>query len=113
MPHDSEKGRTDSVSRMISASPEEIYSAFSDGETYMKWLLELAEIVFSGARPVIDPVSAATGATLDSSQFLSLPAQRDFRALITFLPELTPVIMATAPTSVVLPARIMRSTSMA
>ena len=38
MPHDSEKGRTDSVSRTILASPEEIYSAFSDGETYMKWL---------------------------------------------------------------------------
>ena len=38
MPHDSEKGRTDSVSRTISASPEKIYSAFSDGETYMKWL---------------------------------------------------------------------------
>ncbi|HEY8256685.1 MAG TPA: TonB-dependent receptor, partial [Gemmatimonadales bacterium] len=49
--------------------------------------VELAEIVVSGARPVIDPVSAATGATLDSSQFRSLPAQRDFRALIAFLPQ--------------------------
>ncbi len=49
--------------------------------------VELAEIVVSGARPVIDPVSAATGATLDSSQFLSLPAQRDFQALLTFLPQ--------------------------
>jgi hypothetical protein len=36
--------------------------------------VELAEIVVSGARPVIDPVSAATSATLDSSQFLKLPA---------------------------------------
>ena len=49
--------------------------------------VEVAEIVVSGARPVIDPVSAATGATLDSSQFLSLPAERDFQALIAFLPK--------------------------
>jgi uncharacterized protein YndB with AHSA1/START domain len=38
MPHDSAKGRTDTVSKLISASPEEIYSAFSSGETYIKWL---------------------------------------------------------------------------
>jgi hypothetical protein len=48
---------------------------------------QVAEIVVSGSRPVIDPVSAATGATLDSSQFRSLPAERDYQALITFLPQ--------------------------
>ena len=49
--------------------------------------MEVAEIVVSGAKPVIDPVSAATGATLDFSQFLSLPVERDFRKLISFLPQ--------------------------
>lgn len=30
--------RTDTASRLISASPEAIYDAFSDGETLMQWL---------------------------------------------------------------------------
>ncbi len=47
----------------------------------------IGEIVVVGTRPVIDPVSTATGAALDSSQFLSLPAERDFRALIPFVAE--------------------------
>lgn len=49
--------------------------------------VELAEVVVSGAKPVIDPVSPATGTTLDSSRFLSLPSDRDFRALIPFVPQ--------------------------
>ena len=49
--------------------------------------VEVAEVVVSGAKPVIDPVSPASGATLDSSQFRSLPAGRDFRDLIPFVPQ--------------------------
>ena len=47
----------------------------------------MAEIVVVAPRPAIDPVSTATGAVLDSSQFLSLPTQRDFRAIIPFVAE--------------------------
>ena len=49
--------------------------------------VEIADIVVSGAKPVIDPASAASRTTLDSSQFLSLPSGRDFRALIPFVPQ--------------------------
>jgi hypothetical protein len=49
--------------------------------------IDVAEVVVSGAKPVIDPVSPASGATLDSSQFSSLPAGRDFRDLIPFVPQ--------------------------
>ena len=49
--------------------------------------VDVAEVVVSGAKPVIDPVSPASGATLDSSQFLSLPTGRDFRDLIAFVPQ--------------------------
>ncbi len=49
--------------------------------------VELAAIVVSGANPVIDPVSAASRTTLDSSQFLSLPSDRDFRSLAALLPQ--------------------------
>src|SRR4051812_7661658 len=47
----------------------------------------MAEIVVVAPRPAIDPVSTATGAVLDSSQFLSLPTQRDFRAIIPLVAE--------------------------
>ena len=49
--------------------------------------VELTEIVVAGARPVIDPVSAATGASIQSSQFLALPAERSFRALLPFVAQ--------------------------
>ena len=49
--------------------------------------VEVAEVIVSGARPVIDPVSPATGTSLDSSQFVSLPSARDFRALLAFVPQ--------------------------
>ena len=49
--------------------------------------VDLTQVDVSGAKPVIDPVSASTGTTIDSSRFLSLPAQRDFRALIPFVPQ--------------------------
>ena len=49
--------------------------------------VELAEIVVSGTKSVIDPVSSVTGATLDSSQFLSLPSDRSFRSLMTYVPQ--------------------------
>ncbi|MGD9894014.1 MAG: SRPBCC domain-containing protein [Dehalococcoidia bacterium] len=32
------KGRTDTASRLIQASPERIYEAFTDGSTLMNWL---------------------------------------------------------------------------
>ena len=38
MPHERAKERTDSATRLISASAVSIYAAFGDGETYMKWL---------------------------------------------------------------------------
>jgi hypothetical protein len=49
--------------------------------------IDVPEVVVSGAKPVIDPVSAAAGATLDSSQFLSLPSDRSFRSLIAYVPQ--------------------------
>jgi hypothetical protein len=49
--------------------------------------VDVAEVVVSGAKPVIDPVSPASGATLDSSQFSALPFGRDFRDLIPFVPQ--------------------------
>lgn len=49
--------------------------------------VEVPEIIVAGARPVIDPASASTGATLDSSQFLSLPSDRSFRSLVAFAPQ--------------------------
>jgi hypothetical protein len=49
--------------------------------------VEIPAVVVSGAKPVIDPVSAASGATLDSSQFLSLPSDRSFRSLIAYVPQ--------------------------
>lgn len=49
--------------------------------------VEVAEVVVSGARPVIDPVSPAVGAVLDSSQFLALPSDRNFRSLLTYVPQ--------------------------
>ena len=68
--------------------PVRLGSTTSLGDIHLEGqAVEVAEVVVSGARPVIDPVSPATGATLDSSQFLSLPSGRDFRALIPFVPQ--------------------------
>ena len=47
----------------------------------------LAEVVVSGAKPAIDPTSAASGVTLDSSQFLSLPSDRSFQSLMRYVPQ--------------------------
>ena len=49
--------------------------------------VEVPEIVVSGAKSVIDPMSPAGGASLDSSQFLSLPSDRNFRSLVAMLPQ--------------------------
>jgi hypothetical protein len=68
--------------------PVRLGSTTSLGDIYLEAQpVDVAEVVVSGARPVIDPASPATGATLDSSQFLSLPSGRDFRALIPFVPQ--------------------------
>ena len=68
--------------------PVRLGSTTSLGDVRLKaQAVEIAEVVVSGAKPVIDPVSPVTGATIDSSQFLSLPSERDFRALISFVPQ--------------------------
>jgi hypothetical protein len=68
--------------------PVRLGSTTSLGDIYLEaQAVEVAEVIVSGAKPVIDPVSTATGATLDSSRFLSLPSGRDFRALIPFVPQ--------------------------
>lgn len=68
--------------------PVQLGSTTSLGEIKLEAQpVELAEIVVSGAKPVIDPASAASRTTLDSSQFRSLPSDRDFRALIPFVPQ--------------------------
>lgn len=50
-------------------------------------VVEVAELIVSGAKPVIDPVSAVVGASIDSSRFLTLPAERNFQALLPFIAQ--------------------------
>jgi hypothetical protein len=52
--------------------------------------VELAEIVVSGARPLIDPTTAAAATVLDSAVFLALPTERNFRALTALVPQANP-----------------------
>jgi hypothetical protein len=52
--------------------------------------VELAEIEVSGARPLIDPTSAAAATVLDSALFLALPTERSFRALTALVPQANP-----------------------
>jgi len=52
--------------------------------------VELPEVVVSGARPLIDPTTTANATVLDSSVFLSLPTDRNFRALLPLVPEADP-----------------------
>lgn len=71
--------------------PVRLGSTTSLGEVSLQvQAVDVAEVVVSGSRPVIDPVSPASGMTLDSSQFLSLPSNRDFRALIGFVSQANP-----------------------
>jgi len=49
--------------------------------------VELPEVVISGARPLIDPATTANATVLDSSVFLALPTDRNFRALLPLVPE--------------------------
>jgi Carboxypeptidase regulatory-like domain len=49
--------------------------------------VELPEIEVSGAKPLIDPTTAAAATVLDSSAFLALPTDRNFRALTALVPE--------------------------
>jgi Carboxypeptidase regulatory-like domain/TonB-dependent Receptor Plug Domain len=52
--------------------------------------VELQEIVVSGARPLVDPTTAAAVTALDSSTFLAVPTERNYRALLQLVPEATP-----------------------
>jgi hypothetical protein len=52
--------------------------------------VQLSEVVVSGARPLIDPTSAAAATVLDSSAFLALPTERNFRALLPLVPAASP-----------------------
>ncbi len=52
--------------------------------------VELPEIVVSGAKPLVDPTSVANATVLDSSVFLTLPTERNFRALMVLVPEADP-----------------------
>jgi hypothetical protein len=52
--------------------------------------VELEEIVVSGARPLIDPTSAAAATVLDSSLFLALPTERNFRSVVPLVPQANP-----------------------
>jgi len=52
--------------------------------------VELPEVVVSGARPLIDPTTTANATVLDSSVFLALPTDRNFRALLPLVPEADP-----------------------
>jgi hypothetical protein len=52
--------------------------------------LVLPAIVVSGARPLFDPTRAAAATVLDSSVFLTLPTERNFRALVGIAPQANP-----------------------
>jgi len=49
--------------------------------------VQLAEIVVSGARPLLDPTRAAAATVLDSSAFLALPTERNFRSVVPLVPQ--------------------------
>lgn len=52
--------------------------------------VEVKEVAVSGARPLVDPTTTATATVLDSSTFLALPTDRNFRALLALVPQVTP-----------------------
>jgi len=52
--------------------------------------VELAEIVVSGARPLVDPTTAAATTVLDSAMFLALPTERNYRSLVPLVPQANP-----------------------
>jgi hypothetical protein len=49
--------------------------------------IEMPEVVIYGANPVIDPTSTTVGANLTSSTFAPLPTERNFRSVVTLLPQ--------------------------
>lgn len=52
--------------------------------------VEVAEIVVSGARPVLDLTSTANSAVMDSAFFRAIPTQRDFMHLAELVPLAMP-----------------------
>jgi hypothetical protein len=52
--------------------------------------VQLAEIEVSGAKPLIDPTTAASATVLDSSVFLAIPTERTFQAIVPLVPGANP-----------------------
>lgn len=48
---------------------------------------DLPELVISGQRPVIDPTSTTYGANLRAADFENLPVERNYRSMISLLPQ--------------------------
>jgi hypothetical protein len=49
--------------------------------------LQLSELVISAERPVVDPTSTTVGAKLSSKTYETLPTQRNFRSIVTLVPQ--------------------------
>ncbi len=49
--------------------------------------VQLASLTVEGDRPVVDPTSTTLGTTLDSRAFEALPTSRDYRSIVTLLPQ--------------------------
>ena len=52
-----------------------------------KKTVDVAEIVISGQRPIIDPTTSSTGGNLQARIYESLPTERSFRSIISLLPQ--------------------------
>ena len=60
----------------------------SIGEVKLKQQpISLAEITVSGEKPVIDPSSTSYGGDIHSEDFEHLPVDRNYRSIITLLPQ--------------------------
>ena len=49
--------------------------------------VEMPEIVVSGERPLIDPTSTTAGTNLESSTYETLPVDRNFRSIVSLVPQ--------------------------
>jgi len=68
--------------------PVRLGGTTSLGDIYLEaQAVEVAEVIVSGTKPVLDPVSPAARVVLDSSQLLSLPSDRNFRSLLSYVPQ--------------------------
>jgi carboxypeptidase family protein len=49
--------------------------------------VDMPEVVISGHRPLLDPLSTTSGANLDRQEFEVLPMERNYRSIATILPH--------------------------